>query len=156
MNQGKLIEYINQISDFENLEDKKQILMLCYYLQNEEKVQRFKSSDIKKCYNLSDIPQPNKIHAKISELRKDNKLILHGIGSYRLVRTESDKIKQLVQTENQSRMEKVYKPGEIYDFYKDIKKITRSAKNEVFVIDAYAHEDIINLYLDELQIGIKL
>ena len=156
MNKEKLIEYIDQISDFEGLGDKKQILNLCYYLQSEEKIPDFKSSDIRKCYELLDIPQPSNISARIKELRKDDKLIFKGFNSYRLTKSESDKIKKLVQTENQSRMEKVYKPGEIYDFYRDIKKITLSAKNEVFVIDAYAHEDIIDLYLDKLLIGIKI
>ena len=97
MNQEKLREYIDQISDFESLEDKEQILMLCYYLQNEEKVQYLKPSYIKECYNLLDIPQPNKIYSKVYELKRDGKLILYGIGKYRLIKSESDRIKQLGQ-----------------------------------------------------------
>ncbi len=52
--------------------------------------------------------------------------------------------------------EKVYPKGHIYDFYKDIRDITKEAKNEVFVIDAYVDEDLLNLYLEKIPIGVKI
>lgn len=93
----------------------------------------------------------------MSELRRNNnRLVPRGLTAYRLSKPESDEIKELVSSGIQGRIEKVYKPGQIYDFYRDIQKITLTAKNEVFVIDAYAHEDVIELYLDKLQSGIKM
>jgi len=52
--------------------------------------------------------------------------------------------------------EKVYPKGHIYDFYKDIRDITKDAKNEVFVIDAYVDEELLNLYLEKIPIGVKI
>lgn len=52
--------------------------------------------------------------------------------------------------------EKVYPKGHIYDFYKDIRDITKDAKNEVFVIDAYVDEELLNLYLEKIPIGAKI
>ncbi|HYL65628.1 MAG TPA: hypothetical protein VEU72_00580 [Nitrosopumilaceae archaeon] len=138
------------------MEDKEQIIQFGYYLQNEENYTSFKSSDIRECYQLSDIPEPSNISARMSELKRDNRLIPRGLTTYRLSKPEFDKIKELVSPEKNGRIEKVYKPGQIYDFYKDIHNITLSAKNEVFVIDAYAHEDVIELYLDKLSVGIKI
>lgn len=52
--------------------------------------------------------------------------------------------------------ERVYSTGQTYDFYRDIKELTLAAKSEVFVIDAYASEDIIDLYLDKLPVGHRI
>jgi hypothetical protein len=52
--------------------------------------------------------------------------------------------------------EKVYEKGQVYDFYKDIRDITNQAKNEVFLVDAYPDEEILNLYLDKTPAGIKI
>jgi len=52
--------------------------------------------------------------------------------------------------------ERVYGTGQAYDFYRDIKELILTAKSEVFVIDAYATEDIIDLYLDKLSIGLRI
>jgi len=51
--------------------------------------------------------------------------------------------------------EKVYPKGHIYDFYRDILGITKDAKNEVFVIDAYVDEELLNLYLEKIPIEVK-
>jgi hypothetical protein len=52
--------------------------------------------------------------------------------------------------------EKVYEKGQIYDFYKDIREITQSAKNEAFLVDAYVNEEALDLYLDKIPSGIKI
>jgi len=52
--------------------------------------------------------------------------------------------------------EKVYEKGYVYDFYKDIREITQQAKNEVFLIDAYPDEDVLNLYLEKTPSGVKI
>lgn len=52
--------------------------------------------------------------------------------------------------------EKVYPKGHVYDFYKDISEITNDAKNEVFVIDAYVSEELLNLYLEKIPAGVKI
>jgi len=156
MNEEELLQFVEKITDFEDLGDKEQIIILSYYLQKEEKYKSFKSSDIRKCYESTDIPEPSNISARMRELRKERRLIIKGLSGYRLSKLDSDKINKLIPSGKYSRVEKVYKPGQIYDFYKDIQKITLSAKNEVFVIDAYAHEDVIDLYLDKLPVGIKI
>jgi len=52
--------------------------------------------------------------------------------------------------------EKVYEKGQIYDFYRDIREITQTVKNEVFLVDAYVDEEALNLYLDKIPLGIKI
>ena len=52
--------------------------------------------------------------------------------------------------------EKVYEKGQVYDFYKDIREITQQARNEVFLIDAYPDEEVLNLYLEKIPTGIRI
>ena len=52
--------------------------------------------------------------------------------------------------------EKVYPKGHIYDFYKDVRDITKDTKSEVFVIDAYVDEELLNLYLEKIPTGVKI
>ena len=52
--------------------------------------------------------------------------------------------------------EKVYEKGQVYDFYKDILDITKLAKNEVFFVDAYPDEEVLNLYLEKIAPGIGI
>jgi len=52
--------------------------------------------------------------------------------------------------------EKVYEKGQVYDFYKDIKDITQLAKNEVFLVDAYPDEEVLDLYLEKVPTGIRI
>ena len=52
--------------------------------------------------------------------------------------------------------EKVYEKGQVYDFYKDIRDITVQAKNEVFLVDAYPDEEVLDLYLDKVPRGIRI
>jgi len=52
--------------------------------------------------------------------------------------------------------EKVYPKGHTYDYYNDIRDITKDAKSEVFVIDAYVDEELLNLYLEKIPIDVKI
>ncbi len=51
---------------------------------------------------------------------------------------------------------KVYGPGEAYDVYRDLGQIMKEAKNEVFIIDPYANEEVFELYLEKILPGIKI
>jgi hypothetical protein len=55
-----------------------------------------------------------------------------------------------------SKDEKVYEKGQVYDFYKDIREITQTAKNEAFVIDAYPDEEVLDLYLEKLSPTVRM
>ncbi len=52
--------------------------------------------------------------------------------------------------------EKIYDKGGLYDFYKDIGAITKSAKNEVAICDAYVNEELLDLYIAKLSPGTKI
>ncbi len=52
--------------------------------------------------------------------------------------------------------EKIYEKGQVYDFYKDIREITKQVKAEVFLIDAYPDEEVLDLYLEKIPPGIKI
>jgi hypothetical protein len=52
--------------------------------------------------------------------------------------------------------ERVYEKGQVYDFYKDIRDITQLAKAEVFLIDAYPDEEVLDLYLEKVPVSVKI
>jgi len=58
--------------------------------------------------------------------------------------------------ENVSQQEKVYEKGGAYDIYKDLKDIFQSANTEIFLIDSWVNEEIIELYLDKIKNGVSI
>jgi len=54
------------------------------------------------------------------------------------------------------RTERVYPKGHAYDFYKDIREITKNARHEVFIIDAYASEELLDLYLEKIPSEVRI
>ena len=52
--------------------------------------------------------------------------------------------------------EKVYRKGEVYDFYKDVRDISQHANNEVFFLEPYPDEEILNLHLEKIPEGVKI
>ncbi len=52
--------------------------------------------------------------------------------------------------------EKIYQKGQVYDFYKDIRDITQQAKREVFLVDAYPDEEVLDLYLEKTSTGVAI
>lgn len=46
---------------------------------------------------------------------------------------------------------RAYPKGHIYDFYADLLEITKTAKNEVLIMDGYPNEEILNLYLKKFR-----
>lgn len=61
-----------------------------------------------------------------------------------------------VQLAKKEPREKVYDKGQVYDFYTDIREITKNARVEVLVMDAYADEDLLVLYLDKIPLNVKI
>lgn len=51
---------------------------------------------------------------------------------------------------------KSYGPGQQYDVYHDIKEILKQAKNEIFLIDPYADEEIFDLYFDKVEPKVRI
>ena len=45
--------------------------------------------------------------------------------------------------------ERIYSKASPYDFYKDFLRLVQTAANELAIADAYASEDVLNLYLDQ-------
>jgi len=46
--------------------------------------------------------------------------------------------------------EAVYEGNQVYDFYKDFKDKLLDAQNEVFLIDSYVNEEVLELYVENL------
>ncbi len=157
LNREELQKFVEKIAEFDSLSHTERTICFGYYLQTLEQLDQFCPSQIQECYHALDIPTPKNI-ADIMGKAKDKKRLIQRQGGYRVSNAESERLRKLVDQSEVygERFEKVYKPGQIYEFYKDVKLITSLAKTEVFIIDAYANEDIINLYLDQLQVGIKI
>ena len=49
-----------------------------------------------------------------------------------------------------SEAETVYSGNQVWDFYRDFKKVLTDAESEVFVVDSYVDEDVLELYVDKL------
>ena len=58
--------------------------------------------------------------------------------------------------ESPPRAEKVYPKGHTYDYYNDIRDIIKDTKTEVFVVDAYVDEELLNLYLEKIPIDVRV
>lgn len=54
--------------------------------------------------------------------------------------------------------EKAYAPGFQYDFYQDIRGITKTANQEIMIIEPYPNDEIIDLYLEKIdnKVDIKI
>lgn len=154
MNTKTLEDFVTSIENFDSSHRTK-VIYFGYYLQTVENFDCFTKENILECYDVLDYPKPANIADIFNKLQKPSKDLIPKPGGYRVSKLKADEIKKIVPVE-QGRLERVYPPGHIYDFYKDIKIITLSAKKEVFVIDAYASEDIIDLYLDNLPNSIKM
>jgi len=52
--------------------------------------------------------------------------------------------------------EKVYSKGQVYDFYRDIRDISQTAKTDVFLIDSYVDEEALDLYLEKIPQNVNI
>ena len=52
--------------------------------------------------------------------------------------------------------ERVYAGGEAYTVYKDLREIIGAATTSVFIVDAYADEEIFDLYLEKVSKGTQI
>lgn len=52
--------------------------------------------------------------------------------------------------------ERFYDSGEQFDFYKDMKEIVSSVQKEIFIVDSYVDEDLLNIYIEKAKLGIKI
>ena len=155
MEKTHLENFIESIPDFDSFRKSHKILNFGFYLQTYENCEQFTAQDIEKCFDAFDYEKPANIKDLLNKLTTSGNLIPKNDG-YRVEKQTADKIKKQISSNNSNRIEKVYIPGQMYEFYRDIQNITLSSKKEVFVIDAYASEDIIDLYLDKLPQGIKI
>ncbi len=157
LDKESLEDFIGNIDNFYALNHSEKILYFGFYLQEIKSYEMFRPTDIEKCYDLMDLPKSSNTRFLMRSLMNSKNLVPKNKG-YRLSKPELDRIKKSSNssTPEKKLVEKVYKAGEIYDLYKDIKSIISTAKQEVFVIDAYANEDIIDLYLDKLPHGVKM
>jgi len=52
--------------------------------------------------------------------------------------------------------QKIYSQFENYDFYRDLNKIIKNVKKELFVVDSYVDEQLIDLYLADVPISVNI
>ena len=53
-------------------------------------------------------------------------------------------------------IENVYPKGHVYDFYKNVLEIIKNVKNEVFLIDSFPNEEVLNLYLEKIPPNVSI
>jgi hypothetical protein len=148
-----LEKYFESISDFESKYYLRQVELLGYYLQVHENMGYFEATEIRECFDLLNLQVPDDIE-KLLDQAKQGGMLISKLRGYRISRKGLREIK--AELEKIELKERIYIAGQNYDLYKDIKSIISSATNEVFIVDTYAHEDIIDLYLDKLPNGIKM
>ena len=52
--------------------------------------------------------------------------------------------------------QKVYKPWDTYEFYKDLKNLIKNAKQDLFISDGYVDEELLELYVDKVPISVNI
>ncbi len=60
--------------------------------------------------------------------------------------------------EETDKEEIIYSKGYVYDFYRDIKQILQTVKNELFIVDNYVNEDLFDVYVEKIpdMVNIKI
>ncbi|MGI0056773.1 MAG: hypothetical protein ACREAK_05300 [Nitrosarchaeum sp.] len=159
MDKKNLLEFVHQIKNFNSKNNSFKAILFGYYILENENNEFFTSNDIIKCYDLIDLGKPKNIPDLLLKLKNSGKLIPRKNG-FRIEKETSEKIHSLLiengeHSENR-RLEKVYTPSQEYEFYEDIKSIILTAQSEVFLIDSYASENIISLYLAKIPVGIRI
>lgn len=153
----KLEHFIHSIPEFDTLKKSPMAIHFGFYLQTEENYSEFTANDIDECFDAFDYDKPvNTVDLLNKIYNTKSKPLIKKNNGYRIKKQTADKIRSQFPTSFNSRLERVFKPGEMYDFYKLIHSITMSAQQSVFIVDAYANEDVIDLYLDKLPVGIKM
>lgn len=158
LNKAKLEEFVQSFGDYEFASKyfNKQIVLFGYNLQKYEIYEHFNPAKIQKCFELLDLMIPENIPDLMNKSAGNGKLIRREGGS-RVPRVEMRNIEhELKLTQEANKGEKVYYGGQVYDLYRDIRTIIESAKYEVLVIDAYINEEVIDLYLGRLPVGVKI
>jgi len=157
LDKKKLHEFVAQINNFNGIRHPPKILWLGFYLQNNENFEFFTVKEIANCYDELDIKKPKNLSDFLNKLKDAGKLIPKKSG-FRVVKHEAELIQSSLDNNSitSERLEKVYSPGNSYEFYDDVKKIIESSTSQVFLIVPYATEDIINLFLKQLTKDIKI
>jgi len=72
------------------------------------------------------------------------------------IKTEIVDYLETQEVSKQNKKEKLYPKGYEYDVYRDILAKIKNAKIEIFVIDAYVNEELLNLYLEKIPKQVKI
>ncbi len=99
-----------------------------------------KSADIKLIKNGLAHAIGTKIHRKIVEGQTVYKIMQEGIKH----------LEELEKKRNKTRKELLYRSGQQYDVYKDLRKIVSNAKKEVFIVDSFPDVSFFDLYIDSI------
>ncbi|QLH11291.1 hypothetical protein [Nitrosarchaeum sp. AC2] len=156
MDAEKIKKFVKSIHDFDSLDKSHMILYFGLYLQTEENYEKFTAKAINECFDVFDYEKPKNTQDLLNKLHNRNGHLIPKNGGYRIKKQTADELRSQISINNPVRLERVFKPGEMYDFYKLIQSITMSTQKSVFIVDAYANEDVIDLYLDKLPVGIQM
>jgi len=67
---------------------------------------------------------------------------------YKIMEEGIKHLEKLEEKYDTDSFERIYKSGQQYAVYKDLRKIVLKAKKEVFIVDAYPDESLYDLYVD--------
>lgn len=81
---------------------------------------------------------------------KINRKFMNGEHTYKIMKDGIQYLKNLEENKEKSTREKIYKQGEQYDVYKNLKDIMKKSSNEVFIVDAYPDESLYELYINSI------
>ena len=81
-----------------------------------------------------------KVHRKIEDGQPVYKIMEEGIRH----------LQSLEKKSKREKFEKIYKSGQQYNVYQDLRNILSKAKKQVFIIDAYPDVSLYHLYVDSI------
>jgi hypothetical protein len=155
INHEKLKAFVENIGDdIEAMYYMKQVLILAYYLQKEEGVKYFEDYDIQDCYDVLEIDSPPDIDALLHTAMDEGTLVPR-LNGFKFSKTGWNRLANDLK-EIHEISERMYAAAEAYDLYKDVKSLISAATHEVFIVDPYVDEQVIDLYLDRLPTSVKM
>lgn len=110
---------------------------------------------LKKTDSVSDRKEIIEITSKLNKSVGKN-----FVSNYKkIVRELKIKLRELeigLEFSNEEEGEKIYDKKDVFDFYKDLKKIIKKSNVEIFIIDPYIDKKLLDNYLDDINENVDI
>lgn len=154
--QALINNFLDRKLDFSSLSFIEQVKYMAYFYTRSTDDSVFTPQNIASFFDLAKLNKPKNISDILS---KNKKIFIQYKNGYVLNRDEIKILDREFIEHSESEedfKERFYESGDQFDFYQDIKKIILNASKQVFIIDSYVDEDLLEIYLEKLPLGVEI